>query len=123
MACKCDCKLCDRLVVSQSVTFTGGVLVINLPNMDYEDGEKYCVIIGQDIPTNVTVSTQVVFTIGTGVTQFPAIGKCCKRILASALRSRHRYATRVITSTTGGSFKFETDLKTAEGLDFINQET
>ncbi len=28
MACKPVCKLCDRLVISQAVTFTGGNLVI-----------------------------------------------------------------------------------------------
>ena len=31
MACKAVCKLCDKLVISQAVTFAGGVLPINLP--------------------------------------------------------------------------------------------
>lgn len=42
MACKPVCKLCDHLVLSQSVTFTGGNLVINLPVGAYNNGEKYC---------------------------------------------------------------------------------
>ena len=31
MACKPVCKLCDKLIISQSVTFAGGNLVINIP--------------------------------------------------------------------------------------------
>ena len=31
MACKPVCKLCDKVLISQAVTFTGGNLVINLP--------------------------------------------------------------------------------------------
>ena len=38
MACKNVCKLCDKLVISSAVTFTGGNLVINLPAGNYGDG-------------------------------------------------------------------------------------
>ena len=31
MACKTSCQLCKRLVISQAVTFAGGVLTINIP--------------------------------------------------------------------------------------------
>ena len=35
MACKPVCRLCDRLVISAAVTFTGGNLVVNLPAGSY----------------------------------------------------------------------------------------
>ena len=42
MSCKNVCKLCNRLVISQAVAFTGGNLVITLPAGSYNNGEKYC---------------------------------------------------------------------------------
>lgn len=42
MACKTSCKLCDRLVISQAVTFAGGNVVVNLPAGSYRNGCKYC---------------------------------------------------------------------------------
>ena len=41
MSCKPVCKLCNRLVISQAVTFSGGNLIINIPAGAYNDGEKY----------------------------------------------------------------------------------
>ena len=40
MACRNVCKLCDNLVISQDVTFTGGNLIINLPSGSYANGKK-----------------------------------------------------------------------------------
>ena len=51
MACKNVCRLCDRLVISQSVTYSGGTLIINIPAGSYKDGEKYCIVIAQSIPS------------------------------------------------------------------------
>jgi len=48
MACKPVCRLCDRLVISAAVTFTGGNLVVNLPAGSYRNGEKYCIVIGNE---------------------------------------------------------------------------
>lgn len=66
MACKPVCKLCDRLVISQAVTFTGGNLVINLPAGSYNNREKYCIVVAQAIPAAATINAPVVITIGTG---------------------------------------------------------
>ena len=54
MGCKPVCKLCDRLVISQAVTFTGGNLVINLPAGNYRNGCKYCIVVAQAIPATAT---------------------------------------------------------------------
>ena len=47
MGCKSSCKLCDKLVISQSVDFSGGNLIINIPAGSYNDGCKYCIVIAQ----------------------------------------------------------------------------
>ncbi len=76
MACKPVCKLCDRLVISQAVTFTGGNLVINLPAGSYRNHEKYCIVVAQSIPNTTTINAPVFVTIGTGGT-FKLLGSAC----------------------------------------------
>lgn len=105
MSCKPVCKLCDRLVISQTVTFTGGNLVINLPAGNYRNGCKYCIVVAQAIPATATITAPVVVTIGTGTQQYPLTNRCCAQLTACAIRTRTRYATVVSTSGTGGTFK------------------
>ena len=105
MACKPVCKLCDRLVISQAVTFDGTNLVINLPAGSYNDGCKYCIVVAQAIPAATTINAPVVITIGTGTVLYPLTNRCCAQVTACAIRTRTRYSTCVSTSATGGSFK------------------
>lgn len=105
MACKPVCKLCDKLVISQAVTFTGGNLVINLPAGAYNDGCKYCIIVAQTIPTTTTINAPVVITIGTGTQQYPLTRCDCSQVTACGIRTRTRYSTIVSTSATSGVFK------------------
>lgn len=103
--CKPVCKLCNRLVISQAVTFASGVLTINLPAGSYNNGEEYCIIVAQSIPSTATIGAPVVITIGTGTVQYP-LTKCnCAQATACNIRTRTRYAVRVSTTPTGGSFK------------------
>ncbi len=105
MACKPVCKLCDRLVISQSVTFTGGNLVVNLPAGSYMRGEKYCIVVAQAIPDTTTINAPVVITIGEGTEQYPLTNRCCAPVTACGIRTRTRYSTVVSTSATGGTFR------------------
>lgn len=105
MACKPVCKLCDRLVISQSVTFTGGHLVVNIPAGSYRNGEKYCIVIAQAIPATTTINAPVVITIGTGTVLYPLTNRCCAPVTACGIRTRTRYSTVVTTSSTGGTFR------------------
>lgn len=105
MACKPVCKLCDHLVISAAVTFTGGNLVINLPAGGYNNGEKYCIVVAQAIPATTTISAPVVITIGTGTQQYPLTNRCCAQVTACGIRTRTRYSTVVSTSATTGTFK------------------
>lgn len=100
-----SCKLCDRLVLSQTVTFTGGNLVINLPAGSYNNGCKYCIVVAQAIPVATTITAPVFITIGDGTELYPLTNRCCAQIVACGIRTRTRYATRVSTSATGGTFK------------------
>lgn len=103
--CKNVCKLCDRLVISQAVTFADGTLTVNIPAGSYANGCKYCLVIAQTIPTATTITAPVVITIGDGTVEYPLVNQCCAQVTACALRTRTRYATVVSTSATGGSFK------------------
>lgn len=105
MPCKSVCKLCKRLVISQSVTYADGVLTINLPAGSYNNGEKYCIIVAQTIPDTAIIGAPAVFTIGTGTVTYPLVNRCCAQVTAAGLRTRTKYATVVSTSATGGTFK------------------
>lgn len=105
MSCGNACKLCRNLVISQAVTFTDGNLVINLPAGSYGNGCKYCIVVAQAIPAATTITAPVVVTIGTGTELYPLTNRCCAQVLACGIRTRTRYAVRVATDATGGTFK------------------
>lgn len=104
---KCNnvCRLCDRLIISQAVTFADGILTVNIPAGSYTDGCKYCLVIAQTIPADTTITAPVVITIGEGTAEYPLVNCGCAQVTACALRTRTRYATVVSTNATGGSFK------------------
>lgn len=99
------CKLCDRLVISQAVTFDGTSLIINLPAGAYANGCRYCIVVAQAIPAATTINAPVVVTIGDGTVQYPLTNHCCAQITACGIRTRTRYAVAVSTSAVGGTFK------------------
>lgn len=98
------CKACDRLVISTAVTFADGVLTIDLPAGAYNDCQRYCILIGQEIPAATTRGAPVVFTIGGGTVTYPFLDCCGAQITQESLSYRYRYMTRVRTTATGGSF-------------------
>ncbi len=105
MSCKTVCRLCDRLIISQAVTFADGTLTINIPAGNYANGEKYCIVIAQTIPDTTTITAPVVITIGDGTEEYPLTNRCCAQMTAASLRTRTRYSVVVSTSATGGTFK------------------
>lgn len=105
MSCKPVCKLCPKLVISQSVTFTGGTLDINLPSGNYNNREKYCIVVAQAIPSTATINAPVVITIGASTTQYPLTSRCCKPVTVCGIRTRTRYLTCVETTDSGGIFR------------------
>ena len=105
MACKNICRLCDRFIISESVTFADGTLTINIPAGSYANGCKYCIVIAQTIPAATTITAPVVITIGDGTEEYPLTNQCCAQVTACALRTRTRYSVVVATDATGGTFK------------------
>lgn len=103
--CKPVCKLCSRLVLSQEVTFDGTNLVINIPAGNYNDCERYCVVVAQPIPETTTITAPIVISIGDGTVLYPVTNQWCAQLTACAIRTRTRYALKVVTTATGGSFK------------------
>lgn len=105
MSCKNVCRLCDKLVLSQAVTFDGTNLVINIPAGSYDNGCKYCLVVAQAIPATTTINAPVVITIGDGTVLYPLTRCDCAQVTACGIRTRTRYSTKVVTTPTGGSFR------------------
>lgn len=105
MACKNVCRLCDKLIISTAVAFTGGNLVVTIPAGNYTNGCKYCIVIAQSIPAATTINAPVVIQIGDGVVQYPLTNRCCAQVTACGVRTRTKYSTVVVTSATGGTFR------------------
>lgn len=105
MACKPVEKLCPNLRISQSVTYDSGVLAVNIPAGDYQDGYVYGIVIAQNIPSTTIIGAPVVITIGDGTVQYPLLK--CNGAAATVfnLDTRHKYLCRVVTSASGGSFR------------------
>ena len=106
MACKTVCKLCKKLIISTAITFTEGTgLIITIPAGSYNDGEKYCIVVAQTIPSTTTINSPVLIQIGEGTQLYP-LEKCdCTQATACSIRTRTRYSTRVETNSTTGVFK------------------
>lgn len=110
MACKPACKLCNNLIISQSVTVVTvdgtDTLVIDLPAGTYADSHKYCIVIAQTIPSTATINMPVAFSIGGVTTTVYPFTRCdCSQVTACAIRTRTRYSTIVSTTAVGGVFK------------------
>lgn len=106
MECIKNCQLCNKFVLSQTVTFNGTSLVINLPAGAYGNCCKYCVVIAQAIPDGTTITAPVVFTIGEDTTQYPFVNCDCTPVYASQVRTRRLYSVRVNTAVGAGVFKY-----------------
>ena len=106
MSCKNVCKLCKNLVLSQSVVFTPGTgLIINIPEGNYSDCEKVCIVVAQSIPAETTISAPVFIQIGTGTVLYPLDTCDCTQATACSIRTRTKYSTRVETTSNSGVFK------------------
>lgn len=105
MSCKNVCRLCDRLIISTAVAFTGGNLVITIPAGAYNDNCDYCIVVAQSIPIATTINAPVVIQIGTGTQLYP-VNRCdCTPLTACGIRTRTKYRMRVETTITSAVFR------------------
>lgn len=110
MSCRNNCKLCDRLVISSSVTVVTvegtDTLVIDIPAATYRDCQRLCLVIAQAIPATATINQPVAISIGGDTTTVYPLVRCdCAQVTACAIRTRTRYPLRVSTNSVGGVFK------------------
>lgn len=107
--CVQNCRLCSRFTVSNSIVYnsTTNQLIVDLPSNNYSNCAKYCIVLAQSFPTDTTINAQVVFTIGGDATVgYPFLNKDCTPVLASQVRTRRLYPTRVNTAIDSGVFKY-----------------
>ena len=111
--CINNCKVCPRLIFSNAINFdsTTNTLIVDLPQRNYNNCENYCIVLVQSIPESATINAPVVFSIGGGATQYPFLNCDCTPILASQVRTRTRYKTRVSTTVGTGVFKYIGDCR------------
>lgn len=105
MACKNSCSICPKLVISTAVAFTGGNLVITIPEESYRNNCKYCIIVAQRIPDETTIVAPVVIEISGGTEQYPLTKAGCQQVTACGIRTRTKYSVVVSTNATGGVFR------------------
>lgn len=106
--CIDNCSLCKRLIISQAINYdaTTNTVIVDLPAGSYGNCCSYCIIFAQSIPASATINAPVVFSIGGGATQYPFLNCDCTPILASQIRTRRKYKTRVNTAVDTGVFKY-----------------
>lgn len=113
MACKDVCKLCDKLIISDAVTYTAATnsLVIDIPAGTYYRCCKYCIVVAQTIPEATTINALVYVSIGGDVTNlYPLVRSNCSQVTACSIRTRTKYSTCVVTDTATGSFRLLGDV-------------
>ena len=109
MECVKNCQLCPKFITSNSIVYNATVnqLIVDLPASTYFNCEKKCIVLTQTIPTDTTINAQVVFTInGDATVGYPFLNKDCTPVLASQVRTRRLYPTRVNTAINSGVFKY-----------------
>lgn len=116
MSCKNVCRLCKNLIISTAVAFDPATnsLDITLPTpttgeySSYLNGCKVCIVVAQAIPASTTINAIVNIVIDG--TRFPLLTCDCREVTACQIKTRTRYATRVVTSTVSGSFRLLSNL-------------
>lgn len=100
-----SCKICNRLVISTAVAWTGAAVTVTLPAGSYADGACYCIVVSQSIPAAATVDAPVVLLIGEGAEQYPLQTCAGRPVTAARLHSRTKYPVRVETTPTSAVFR------------------
>lgn len=115
MKCNHQCKICPRLIISDSVTVVTvagtDTLVIDLPaptlaSVPYINRCNYCIVVAQSVPVTATVNMPVAFSIaGDTTTVYPFVNCDCTQVTACGIQSRTKYPVVINTTATGGTFK------------------
>lgn len=100
----CRNRLCPSFTIVSDVTFAAGVLTLNIPAGTYSNNCRYCLVIADTIPTDATLASTIVVTIGDDATTYPLL--LCNGTQATLnsfrIQSRHIYSTVFHTLLGGG---------------------
>jgi hypothetical protein len=112
MSCNNVCRLCNKLIISDAVTFTAGTgLIIDIPASTYFNCEKYCIVVAQAIPTETTITAPVFISIGgDATTLYPLVRRNCQQATSCNIRTRTKYSVCVATNVTSGVFRLLGDV-------------
>ena len=113
MACENVCKVCNKLIISDAVTYTAATnsLTIDIPAGTYYRGQKYCLVVAQAIPDTTTINALVYVSIGGDTTTLYPLVRCnCTQVTACSIRTRTKYSTVVVTDSATGSFRLLGDV-------------
>lgn len=80
------CGGCCHFVRSTSVTLTGTVLSITIPEQRLRNHERVCICIAQSIPEGINENTTVAIVLGTQTIN--VITRCSNLLYADQIRSR-----------------------------------
>lgn len=100
-----NCKLCNKFVGSTSVAITGTNLVINIPAANYDNCERLCLAVLQEVPAAATRGMPVVITIGDGTTEYPIVKCNGTPVTQEYIGYGNIYQLRVQTTATSAIFK------------------
>lgn len=100
-----NCRLCKRLVGSVSVTVVGTNLVVNIPAANYDNCERLCLAVLQEIPATATRGMPVVITIGTDATQYPLVRCNSTPVTQEYIGQGNIYQLKVLTTATSAVFR------------------
>ena len=104
--CRDSCKVCKRLLFSESVTVAGTDLVVAIPEFfNVSDCGKFCLVITQNLPDTATVNLPVVVTVGDDTTTYPLVDCTGLQVTASMLSVRCRYPVKATTNGVSAAFK------------------
>ena len=107
-----NCKICKRFVGSVTVTVAGTSLVINVPAANYDNCERLCLAVLQEIPTTATRGMPVAVTIGTDTTQYPLVRCNGTPVTQEYIGQGNIYQLRVQTTSTSAVFRVLNNLCT-----------
>jgi hypothetical protein len=107
--CNNSCNECPRKIYSSSVTIVTvdavDTLVIDVPQQTFNNGQRGCIVITQNIPTAATINMPVAISIGGDTTTvYPLVTCNANDVTVPMIRTRRRYPFRVATNSVSASF-------------------
>ena len=116
--CYNSCNECPRKVFSDSVTIVtvDGVdtLVVDVPAQSFNNCQRGCLVIVQNIPAAATINMPVAISIGeVTTTVYPVVNCNGVQVTVPMLRTRTRYPFKVALNATSGVFKIQKNLSCA----------